>query len=88
MPYMGENKGSGVFYLEATVYSQFNQGEPRPIMARIDAPTLHIAKRVLLEDILAHGYYAHAIKMVDPKDIPNMPEDQDQGNQWQDQDNG
>jgi len=48
--------------------------EPRAIVAKVGAPTLHFAKRLLLQDVLAHGFWVKYLKEASPEDMPAPPE--------------
>jgi hypothetical protein len=39
-------------------YSSWPARDAKPIMATVTAPSLHLAHRMLIEDLLSHGFYS------------------------------
>ena len=55
------------FLLGAFIYPQKSANPPldsRPCIARVYAETPHLAKRLLTQDILSHGYYVKEIRQL------------------------
>lgn len=56
-----------VFSLGAFIFPQHSRclaWEIRPIISWVEAPTLHSARRTLVEDLLNHGYFVKDTRLL------------------------
>jgi hypothetical protein len=59
------------FYLEAEIYKTGK--EPCTIRATVNAPTLHWAKRLIVQDILSRRYWVKNVQVISPEEHQMPP---------------
>jgi hypothetical protein len=60
-----------MYVLGGTIYN--SQGELHPFQARVNAPNLHWARRLLLQDILGHNVWVKEMHEVPLEEQENPP---------------
>ena len=62
-----------IYYLETEIYKNGEKAASKTLRATVNAPNLHWAKRLMVQDVLAHAYWIKSVQVFSPEEEHQIP---------------